>query len=287
MFGASGLGIALNLINKISNTISHIGRDIGELRRNTGNVSNLKTENKESVVNAINELIEKGLVHGNSYIDYVVASDVNTKFIPSYFASKPKGFYLSLIHSNNAGLLEVSTIQDFLLVTTYNTYGQANRLVQTAISVRNGNFFSRGTTESGEWGLWKQEKSMVPIREEIYDEGWIKVSRQKIAEMNGIPQNRNGVYELANGRQYKILYDKTYDFKPIPLIIAELGGGNFITYSGQYLNDHFLFGVNYGAAIENIYYRVVNDPENIVTKSDRDYVNMLEEELKRYNGETQ
>lgn len=287
MFGTGGLGLVLNLINRIKSTISQIGADIGELKRNTGDMSLLKTESKDSVVNAVNELMEKGLVHGNSYIDYVSASDVSTKFTPSYFASKPNGFYLSLIHSSNAGLLEVSTIQDNLLVTTYNTYGQANRLVQTAISVRNGNFFSRGTTESGEWGLWKQEKSMVPIREQIYDEGWIKVDRQQLAEMNGIVKDRNGAYPLSNGVQYKVLYNKTYDFKPIPLIIVELGKGNHITYNGQYLNDHFLFGVNYGAAFENLYYRVINDPENIVAKSDRDYVNMLEEELKRYNGEIQ
>ena len=58
MFGASGLEIALNLIGKIRNIISQIGKDIGELRRNTGDISLLKTESKDSVVNAVNELME-------------------------------------------------------------------------------------------------------------------------------------------------------------------------------------------------------------------------------------
>lgn len=267
-----GVKALKKLFEHIQELSRAIGEDVGSIIKNIGSLESLKTSEKASVVGAINELVDKGFINTSTTVEYVNAANVDSKFSTDYFAGKDKGLYYTLIHSNDASIREaMGGITDFVLVTTYNTYSAKNRLVQTAVSVRSGKIYSRGTTESGQWGSWNEERSMVPISEEIYDEGWIKVSRQQLAEMNGIVQDRNGAYPLSNGVQYKVLYNKTYEFKPIPLIIVELGKGNFISYSGQYLNDHFLIGVNYGAAFENLYYRIINDPQNTVTKSEKDF----------------
>lgn len=110
--------------------------------------------------------------------------------------------------------------------------------------------------------------------------GWVKVTREELALMNGIQKDAKGTYPLLNQQQYDVKYGKEYPFKPIPQVIVETARGNYIPYSTVFYNDKFLVSINYALALENIYYKLIHN--DIVPNSSDSGVSSAQASEKNY-----
>lgn len=132
--------------------------------------------------------------------------------------------------------------------------------------------------------------------------GWVKVTREELALMNGIQKDAKGTWPLENQQQYDVKYGKEYPFKPIPQVIVETTRGNYIPYSTVFYNDKFLVSINYALALENIYYKLIHhdivpnkaeESSTNIIASDKDYSAYMAEKITEYlqkdsvNGELQ